>query len=365
MSRIRISLMFTLLAVLLIAAGLLLYPTHAATAAHDALVLCGNVLIPSLFPFFVLSGLVMESGLAARLGRLGEGLMRPLFRVCGAGSSALFLGLIGGFPVGAACAVELNRRGLCSKTETERLLAFCNNSGPAFLFGAVGAGVFHSMRIGLLLYAVHVSAAICTGILFRFYRRREPPGHCGAAYAPAQPFSAVFPQAVKNALFSTLNVCAFVLFFSVLLRILTEFHVIPALSRLLGGGALAQCAVTGCLEVTTGLCALSPTAETLAPCFILAATLLGFSGLSVHCQVLSLLPKDALSAAPYFCGKLLHAALSALFALCITQIPALFPQAVTAFAPNAPHMIGSAHWLFAWFALFLAIPIKKHWKMRR
>ena len=150
-----------------------------------------------------------------------------------------------------------------------------------------------------------------------------------------------------------------------LLQILKTFGVIHPIASLFGGDDLAMSGVIGCFEVTTGLCALRPTAETLSSCFILASFLLGFAGLAIHCQVLSLLNGCDLSLKPYFIGKALHGAISALIALCVVQIPALFPQAVTCMAVPDHHTIASAHWLFAWFAIFLAIPIKKHWKTRK
>ena len=117
--------------------ALLLYPQASMEAARTGLQLCGNVIVPSLFPFFVLSSLVVELGLAGHLGRLLEGVMRPLFRVNGACASAFALGFIGGYPVGAKTAISLYQNGMCTKTEAERLLAFCNNSGPAFILGVV------------------------------------------------------------------------------------------------------------------------------------------------------------------------------------------------------------------------------------
>lgn len=365
MSKPKITLLFTLFSVLLIATGLILFPQHTTAAARNALTLCGSVLIPSLFPFFVLSGLVIESGLAARLGRICESLMRPIFRVCGIGSSAYILGMIGGYPIGASCVVDLYEKRLCTKTEAERMLAFCNNSGPAFILGAIGSGVFQSVRIGVLLYGIHLIASACTGVLFRFYHRREQPGFTTARVSAVKPFASAFPLAVRNALQSTLNVCAFVLFFAVLLQILKTFGMIPALAGLFGGGSLALQGVTGCFEVTTGLCALQPSPETLTACFILASFLLGFAGLAIHCQVLSFVNRTDLSLAPYFVGKILHGCLSALLAFCITQIPGLFPHAVACMSVPEHHTLASAHWLFAWFSLFLTIPIKKYWKTRR
>ena len=153
------------LALLCATLALMLYPQPSMEAAKSGLALCYNVIIPSLFPFFVLSSLVVELGLAGYLGRLLEGLMRPLFHVSGACASAFALGFIGGYPVGAKTAISLYENGMCTKTEAERLLAFCNNSGPAFILGVVGAGVFASSRVGVLLYLAHAAASICIGIL--------------------------------------------------------------------------------------------------------------------------------------------------------------------------------------------------------
>ena len=84
---------------------LMRWPQESMAAARDGLALCGNVIIPSLFPFFVLSSLVVELGMSRYLGRLLEGVMAPLFRVGGACSSALALGFVGGYPVGARTAI--------------------------------------------------------------------------------------------------------------------------------------------------------------------------------------------------------------------------------------------------------------------
>ena len=163
------------LGLLCAALALVLWPGEAMGAMRDGLKLCGNVIVPSLFPFFVLSSLVVELGMSRYLGRLFQPVMAPLFRVNGACASALALGFVGGYPVGARTAISLYQSGQCSKTEAERLLAFCNNSGPAFIFGVVGAGVFGSGALGLLLYLVHMAASLLVGLLFRFYRPGEGP----------------------------------------------------------------------------------------------------------------------------------------------------------------------------------------------
>lgn len=302
--------------------GLVLAPGQAMEGAKTGLELCYNVIIPSLFPFFVLSNLVVELGLASCLGRILEPVMRPLFRVSGPCASAVALGFVGGYPVGARTALSLYENGLCTKTEAERLLAFCNNSGPAFILGVVGAGVFGDSRVGLLLYLVHALASLLVGLLFRFHGGRErgqSARRAGGRTIAAVRLSAAFTGSVARSFQNTLSICAFVTFFSVTIQLLTYFGVFTALAAGLSAvfaplGLTEEWAVrllTGLLEISSGVWSLSG-AGTLAGRVSMAAFMLGWAGLSVHCQVLSFLADSGLSTRTYILGKLLHGGLSAL-----------------------------------------------------
>ena len=313
-----------LLAGLSLVAGafaLLLWPQESTRAAKDGLMLCYNVILPSLFPFFVLSSLSVDLGFTRLFGRLLEPVMRPLFRISGAGASAFALGCIGGYPIGAKTAVSLYESGQCSRSEAHRLLAFCNNCGPAFLFGVVGVGVFGSSSIGLLLYGVHIAAALCVGIVFRFVGR---PDISSSSYTVPPRSSSVrlstaFTGAVKNSFFNTLTICAFVVFFMVLIRLIAVSGLLTLLAN--GLAALlspflgvstdwAHSFLAGLLEVSTGVTSLS--SGTLSLQLVTASFLLGWGGLSVHFQTLSIVGPSGLSSRTYFAGKALHGLFSAL-----------------------------------------------------
>ena len=309
------------LALLTATLSLVIWPQESMDAARTGLQLCYNVIIPSLFPFFVLSALVVELGLAGYIGRALERIMRPLFNVPGSCASAVALGFIGGYPVGARTAISLYEKGLCTKTEAERLLAFCNNSGPAFILGVVGAGVFSDSRVGILLYLAHAAASMCVGLLFRFYKRRERGGDKGERlHFQAQRLSAAFTGTVKSSFMNTLSICAFVVFFTVVLRMLAISGVLPGLA----GGLSALLAplgfteawgerlLTGVMEISSGVWSLSGDGS-LTGRLAMAAFILGWAGVSVHCQVLSFLGNSGLSTRTYLAGKLLHGGLSALF----------------------------------------------------
>lgn len=354
---------------LLAAIALILWPAQTSQAVREGLELCGNVIIPALFPFFLLSSLVVELGLSRYLGRALAPVMAPLFRVNGNCAAALALGAVGGYPVGARTAIQLYQNGQCSKTEAERLLAFCNNCGPAFILGVVGSGVFGDRRAGLLLYSAHLLASLLVGLLFRFYKPGERPSRNRSESAQFQTvrFSAAFTHAVSGSLQSCINISAFILCFSVILRLL-------ALSGLLGAGASllsgllspfgldriwAQRLITGLLELSSGVSSLAD--GSAAGRLSMAAFMLGWAGVSVHCQVLIFLGDSGLSMGTYMVGKLLHGGFSALITallvrLCSFELPAAFylTEQTQAIAESSLHQVlvlssVSAYWLWLGF----------------
>lgn len=322
----------TAVGLLCAAAALMACPAQAMEGARSGLALCGEVIIPSLFPFFILSSLVVELGLAGQLGRALEPVMGPLFGLNGACASAVVLGLIGGYPVGAKTALGLYENGLCTRREAERLLAFCNNSGPAFVLGVVGAGIFSSARVGLLLYGLHILSALCVGVAFRLVCGRADQGGGHAGRRPvfqARHLTAAFTESVKQSLQAMLNICAFVVCFNVILRLLTVTGVLTGAGRLLRvllgplgmDGVWAQRLLTGALEISSGVWTLSG-GGAAGPRMVMASLILGWAGLSVHCQVLSLLGGSGLSTRPYLLGKGLHALCAAGFtAAAVSLLP--------------------------------------------
>lgn len=284
----------TLPAVLAVGGLLLLRPQEAAQAVREGLALCAGTVIPSLFPFFVVVSLLLQLGLAETLQGLCGPFMGPLFRMRGVCALPLLAGLLGGYPAGARTAAELFQQGRLSRREAELLLGFCDNCGPAFLLGYVGAGVLGDARAGAYLYLIHVLSALLAGmVLCRLCPGRDPALPGGRTAARGVPFPQALTAAGSGAVTATLNTCAFVVLFRVLAALLPP--VLP-------GAAL------GVLEMVTGVSALSPGRAG----FVWAGAIVGWGGLSVHCQALS--AAAPLSFRWHWAGKALQAALSAAIA---------------------------------------------------
>lgn len=302
-------------------AALLLWFPEASEGVRRGLAVCGDVIIPSLFPFFVLGAAIMELGMPQRLSRRLSPAMSRLFGAPGAGASALVMGLMGGYPLGAATAAGLAERGVISRAECRRLLGFCNNSGPAFLIGAAGVGVFGSVRAGAVLYFCHILAALSSGIVLR--------GRGAPAASPALAVPDVEPGALARAVTSSvkniLNVCGFVVIFSALTSALEASGALPRLAGELAErfglelGA-ARALTTGFFEIGGGISALRSCSPTRMN-FAVAALIIGWGGLSVHMQTAAATAGVRPGAARHTAGRLLNAVFSAAYAF------ALYPLA--------------------------------------
>ena len=309
-----------LLAALAAMIALVLCPEAAAESARAGLRLCGEVLIPSLLPFFVVSGLLRSWGLPGVLGRLLEPVCARLWGVDGGCVTAFLLGILGGYPLGAATIGQLRADGAISRETGERALAFCSNTGPAFLLGAAGMGVFHSRSAGFALYAAHVGSAALVGLLLSPKKRTEAPRERTAIAAVS--VSEAITEAVRQAVDGLLSVCAFVVLFSVAAGLLERWGYLPALAGQLSETTgleltAARALLTGLLEIGGGLGAmrgLAPTPGNLA----LAAFFLSFGGLAVWCQTIAVLVGSDLTGRWYLPGKTLQGVLAAALTLLLT-----------------------------------------------
>lgn len=287
----RLSLTIGMLSIMVL---LLICSADTAQAVRDALVLCAQSVVPALFPFFVLSSLFIDLGCAAVLGQTLAPFTRLLFGVSGAGGTAFLLGIIGGYPVGGRTVGELYLSGQCSREECERLLTFCNNAGPSFILGIAGLGCFGSVRVGAWLYLIHVGAAIIVGVLFH----SKTPDVKPAPKTKLPQWTDAFISAMRSGATSMVNICAFVAFFLVILRLISRFI------------GIQHGAILGIIELTNGILRLGCDRSG----FIWSAGLLGWGGLSVHCQTAAVLQESGLSIKRYVIGKVLQAVISMVLA---------------------------------------------------
>lgn len=274
------------------ALGMLILILDGKTALEGAQVgidLCLRTVIPSLFPFFILSIVLTSSFMGARLP-----LLSPIQKLCGipeGAESILISGFLGGYPVGAQCISTAFHTGQLSKKDAERMLAFCNNAGPAFLFGMV-ATMFPNIKFTWALWGIHIASALCVA-LWMPGKTSQQISICGEPNL-----------SVSKALQSSLRIMASVCGWIVLFRVMISFGerwflwMIPVELQVL---------LKGFLELSNGCCELNLIPD-LSVRFLICSSALAFGGLCVTMQTVSV--TKGLSLRMYFIGKLLQAVFS-------------------------------------------------------
>lgn len=295
---------------------LLIDPESVLLSGKKAADLCLSIIIPSLLPFFVISRLILKTGAIHVISRLFGPVIRPLFNLPGQAAFPLVTGWFSGYPSGAKVTVDLYENGLLTKKEAQRLLAFCNNSGPLFIAGAVGTGFFRSPKLGLLLLVCHLLASISVGIVYGLFSRMKGSG--GETGKPVRVDTKVsmnghmLTDAILDSVKVLLQISGTIIFFAVLVQTLETAGIFTAIGNLFVSRQAdafmegLKAFVAGSLEITYGLYLLSTSAG--IPLYLktlLTAFLCGFGGFSVHTQVTGLCPGE-IKLKEYFWGKLAH-----------------------------------------------------------
>ena len=325
-ARRPLSLISCLIAVLC-GAALLIFSGPASAAVANALEVCAEVLIPSLFPFLVFSLFVVNSGLADALGRFLSPATRLLFKLPGCTAAAIVAGFLGGYPAAAHGIAALLENGRISPAQAERMSRFCICAGPAFVLSAVGGRMLGSARTGLLLYASQFAAALTLGILeARFTRPESGVKNIAAPRSPPRPLSASLIQSVEAAVRSLLMLCAVVCLCAVLSALLSGAGITGVLLSLLdraGLSAVSEAVPDLLLEVSSG-CRAAVRAGGYP--VLLCSLALSWGGLCIHLQIFSALRALPLNKGRFYLFRLIQTILSGLLTVLLLR---LFPSAAS------------------------------------
>lgn len=275
---------------------LILDSRTALQAMQDGIQMCIQTTIPALFPMMVLTAILTSALLGRKLP-----FMTPLRKICGipeGGESLLLTGLVGGYPVGAKCVAQAYKDGSISRQEARRLLGFCSNAGPAFIFGITGR-LFSKAYISWLLWGIHIVSSLLVGFFLPGKRSRNIHMHPGRR------------KTLQSALSESLKAMGIICGWTVWLGVVCAFlkrWILWMLPPFLHTAAL------GMLELVNGCYSLLSIQQEGAR-LILCSLLLSFGGLCVYLQTAAF--TQATGTGLYFPGKVLQSILSGLLAFAV------------------------------------------------
>lgn len=269
---VRLKTIFIVTAALTVAFLLFWFSESVREGVKNGIALCLETVIPSLFLFTALTIFSLKSGLIAALGKILDPFSRLCFDLSGEQFSVMLASFISGYPVGARLISELYKSNRVSEKKAKQMLDFCVCAGPGFVVLAVGEGSLFSRADGYRLLIAHILSAFFMAIFSRFSNKSKTENAPKQQLVTSAPLSLAFTESVCDAARTMLSVSAFVVAFSGLGGIVSNFQsATPIISK----------TFQAVLEVTVGIGLFG---RKQLP---IIAFLLGFGGISVHFQVLS------------------------------------------------------------------------------
>lgn len=261
-------------------------------------------IVPSLFPFFVLSDILISYNITNYIPKMIKKTFQSLFHVSENTITIFFLSILSGFPSNARNARKLYDLGLIEEEEASHALIFTHFSNPLFVLGTVSVFFLKNEQLGIILLISHYLSNIIVGLFLR-RKNYQPLNHYTIPAKKSQNFPMVFANSIKSAIDTLLLILGTLTCFLVLSSIIiNRLHLNPYNATLL----------KGILEMTMGLKSLSLLPISDLYKVVISTMFISFGGLSVHMQVISQLNGTKISYKSFLIGRIYQTILSGLIA---------------------------------------------------
>jgi len=295
--KVEFNSLLVLILVVVIGILLLIMRGRISDEISSALTVCGELLIPSIFPFMMLSSFAIKSCVFSSINRFAAPFMKKIFGLPAECFSCLFFGFIGGYPVGASIVSELYEKKKITEKNARHMLAFCVNAGPAFVVTAAGEMILGSQTAGIVMLVSVSFSSVLTGIVYALFKKKT---ECESkTVSEKNDLSQAFVDSAFASSKGIISVCTWVLMFSAISAIVRSF--INNETVLLVYLAFS--------EVTTGI----GSAAKLGGIPLVSAVI-SFGGICVMCQLLPVIKKCGVKAYEYLAFRIVNAVLSFLTA---------------------------------------------------
>lgn len=258
-------------------------------------------LFPTLFPFFVVSNILIQYGFIEIISIFFSKPMEKLFKLPGSCSFVFIISLFSGFPSGAKYTKELYIDHKINLDEANRLLVFTHYSNPLFIMGFIGNIILNNTKLSLIILLSHIIGGILTGIVFNINKDIKTTINYKNKDILYEPFGII----LSNSIFNGLNTMF------LLLGIVSIFSIISSLIGTIGNLSIFnKSIISGILEMTQGIKNISNLNISLYLKTILITFFISFGGLSVHMQVLSIISECKIKYKLFFIARIIHSIIS-------------------------------------------------------
>ncbi len=297
----------------------IIFPKDVTKASKEGLLLWYNNLLPILFPFMIIIRLSEYAGIRELINKLFSKYMKSVFNVSGYGAFPFIMGLLSGNPMGAKITANLVEDKKITLSEAEKILSFSSNPGIAFVIGSIGTNMLNNKTVGIFLFFVMLLSSIITGIIFGLFKKETFSKYSYKKNITNISFGEAFGESVKSSADTITVIGGYIVFFCVLSSMLEKTYLldiiclpITKIPFLHINTNILKATLLGIVEVTNGAYLLCM--EDLSTSLPFISFIIGFGGLSIFFQSISMFKDNKIKTYFFFFSKILNGFIS--FVIC-------------------------------------------------
>lgn len=294
--------------IFLIILAIVISPKIYIEAFSNGMLVWATILLPTIFPLIFFTKILTDLGVVNTIANKFT-ITQKLFKTPPISAYAFMISIMSGYPVGAKVVSDLYERRFITKNEAFKISTFTSNSGPMFIYGSVGIGMFFSRTIGLILLASHIIGAVLNGILYRNYNKKDFVTSYNKI-PPTQKFS--LGDSMADSVVSILIIGGFVCVFFVVIEIVNNLGIFSILASFFAAIFNTDASIflgvfNGILEITHGCLDITSlnTLNTFSSAMICCG-IITFGGIATMLQAFAFLQKIEMKLGFFLLQKTTH-----------------------------------------------------------
>lgn len=287
----------------------LIFPMQTVEASKTGVLLWFYQIFPTLFPWTILSNIMIRSNLLQVKGN------RKTSCISKTEWLVIFLGFLFGFPIGSKLAADFYEAGLIKKKRAQILCACSNQFSVSYVNSFVLTQVLKADQPIVWYFVVLYGPSFVLGILMLIYdyfhdTSVETSNHKKSA-SRFQMNMQIIDAGIINGFEALIKLCGYIVMFSILAN---------GVRTILKNHSFFYLMITNLLETTNGIAAMEHLSISYRIKYFVSIAALSFGGLSCLAQTGSVISKTDLSLAEYTLFRLTITLLSSIIAFVLLFI---------------------------------------------
>lgn len=255
-------------------------------------------LLPSLFPFFVISDILINYNFINYIPKFIKNILLKIFNISDNALFILIISMFSGFPNNGRNICNLYKKGGISKKECEHLLLFNHFCNPLFIINVIPNLIGIDYKYAYIILIVHYLSNFIIGYLFR---KKNVIIDYNLTNNSSKYFSKVFINSINKSIDGVISILGILTIFLVISSLINctfnlPFHVSFLISSM--------------MEITSGISNLSLVNVSIEYKIIMVCCLLAFGGFSIYMQVYNEISDTDISFDNYFLGRMIQVVIS-------------------------------------------------------